>query len=76
MPKTYRPTEAIRVFESFGWRVSRQRGSHVNMNKLDNPNVLSIPMSRRELGRGLLRAAIRKSGISLQQFEDRANEIL
>ncbi|PKB70908.1 MAG: hypothetical protein BZY87_08265 [SAR202 cluster bacterium Io17-Chloro-G6] len=29
MPRRFRPTESIRVLESLGWRVVRQRGSHV-----------------------------------------------
>lgn len=31
MPRRYRPREIIRVLESLGWRVVRQRGSHVNL---------------------------------------------
>ena len=59
--------EAIRAFESKGWKNVRQHGSHVTLVKAGNPLVLTIPMHR-ELDRGLLRSQIRKAGISVAEF--------
>lgn len=33
--------EVIRVFESFGWEVARQRGSHIVMVKPNHPRQLT-----------------------------------
>ena len=35
--------KVVRVFESLGWQVARQRGSHIIMVKDDHEVTLSIP---------------------------------
>jgi predicted RNA binding protein YcfA (HicA-like mRNA interferase family) len=35
--------EVVRVFTSFGWNVSRQRGSHIIMTKEGEIATLSVP---------------------------------
>lgn len=61
--------EAVRVFEKAGWRVDRQRGSHVVM-LMQGMNVsLSIPQHR-EIAPGTLRSLIRLSGLTVQEFVD------
>jgi predicted RNA binding protein YcfA (HicA-like mRNA interferase family) len=64
--------EAIRVFESLGFVVVRQRGSHVVMRRADKGCV--IP-KHKELAVGTLRSAIRQAGITpdefVNAFEDR-----
>lgn len=59
--------EAIRAFQQAGWRVDRQRGSHVSLAKEGSQMVLTVPLHR-ELDRGLLRTLIRRAGISVDQF--------
>lgn len=51
-------SEAVRKFERAGWRVARQRGSHVMLVKSGYEYTLSIPQHD-ELGPGLLRKLIR-----------------
>jgi predicted RNA binding protein YcfA (HicA-like mRNA interferase family) len=59
--------QAVRAFEKAGWRVDRQRGSHVVM-LMEGLNVsLSIPQHR-ELAPGTLRSLVRVSGMSVAQF--------
>lgn len=59
--------EVVRVFESFGWSVARQRGSHIVMTK-DRENVtLSIP-DHREVAKGTLRSSIRSANLTVDQF--------
>lgn len=38
--------EVVRVFESFGWSVARQRGSHIIMTKTGENVTLSVPNHR------------------------------
>jgi len=59
--------EAVKAFERAGWRVDRQRGSHVVMLKSGHIASLSIPQHR-ELAPGTLRALIRAAGLSVEEF--------
>ena len=59
--------DAVRTFEKDGWRLVRQRGSHMIMARLGVSVVLSIP-DHRELKRGTLRGLIRKAGLNVEGF--------
>lgn len=57
----------VKVFESFGWEVTRQRGSHIILVK-DNHNVtLSVP-DHKEIAKGTLRSLIRAAGMTVEEF--------
>jgi predicted RNA binding protein YcfA (HicA-like mRNA interferase family) len=59
--------EAVRRFERVGWFVARTRGSHVILAHPAACSRLSVPQHR-ELDRGLLRALIRASGMTVEEF--------
>lgn len=59
----------MRAFEKAGWEMARQRGSHAVLIKSGSIFTLSIPQHP-ELGPGLLRDLIRKSGLSVDEFID------
>ena len=59
--------QAVKAFERDGWRVDRQRGSHVVLLKAGNMASLSVPQHA-ELAPGTLRALIRAAGMSVEQF--------
>ena len=59
--------EAVRAFKRAGWREDRQRGSHVILIKTGHHATSSIPQHR-ELAPGTLRALIRASGLSVEEF--------
>ena len=50
-------SEAVTKFQRAGWKVSRQKGSHVMMTKEGYEYTLSIPQHS-ELGPGILRKLI------------------
>ena len=60
---------AVRTFQKAGWLKDRQHGSHVILIKPGHPASLSVPQHR-ELAPGTLRALIRASGMSVEQFVD------
>jgi predicted RNA binding protein YcfA (HicA-like mRNA interferase family) len=60
---------AVRTFLRAGWIRDRQVGSHVILIQPGQPAVLSVPLHR-EVAPGTLRALIRASGMSVQQFQD------
>lgn len=59
--------EVVRIFESFGWSVARQRGSHIIMVKEGEIVTLSIP-NHKEVAKGTLRSLIRAAGLTVDEF--------
>ncbi len=59
--------EAVRAFQRAGWRVDRQRGSHVVLLKPGHIASLSVPQHS-ELAPGTLRALVRAAGLSVEEF--------
>ena len=59
--------EAVKVFNRAGWRKIGQVGSHAVMVKEGVRVNLSIPQHR-ELSVGTLRALIRNSGLTVEEF--------
>ena len=61
---------AIAAFCRAGYRIARQRGSHVVLRRRGSPNLnLAIP-THRSVAPFLLRAQIRRAGPSEEQFLD------
>jgi len=62
--------EAVRAFESDGWRVVRRaRTRHIIMKKEGMMTTLSIP-EHRVLDRGLLRSLVRDAYISIEKLNE------
>jgi predicted RNA binding protein YcfA (HicA-like mRNA interferase family) len=62
-----RPREVVRAFESLGWEVARQRGSHIVLTKTGALVTLSVP-DHAQVARGTLRALIAKAGLTVEEF--------
>ncbi len=69
MPKlpVLRGRQVVRALEEAGWRQDRQRGSHVVMLHQGSNVSLSIPQHR-TVAPGTLRALIRLSGMTVDEF--------
>jgi predicted RNA binding protein YcfA (HicA-like mRNA interferase family) len=59
--------ECVKVLVKKGFRVRRQSGSHIILTK-ENPYHLTVVPNHRELDRGTLRAIIRQTGLSVEEF--------
>jgi predicted RNA binding protein YcfA (HicA-like mRNA interferase family) len=59
--------DVARIFESFGWRVARQRGSHIIMTKEGYMASLAIP-NHKTVAEGTLRSLLRYAGLTVEQF--------
>ena len=57
--------QAIKIFERLGFRVVRQRGSHVVLRKENYGCVVPI---HKELAIGTLKSAIKQAGITAEEF--------
>lgn len=62
--------DAVKVFEKIGYRIVRQRGSHIRLRDNDNERhrPLTVP-DHKELRPGLLRALIRDADLTVEEFE-------
>ncbi len=59
--------EVVRVLESFGWSVARQKSSHIIMTKEGEIVTLSIP-NHKEVARGTLRSPVRSANLTVDEF--------
>ncbi|MBI5826648.1 MAG: type II toxin-antitoxin system HicA family toxin [Deltaproteobacteria bacterium] len=59
--------ECISALERAGFRVVRQKGSHVVLHR-NNPFAQTVVPERREIGKGLLRSILRQAGLSADEF--------
>ena len=62
--------DAVRAFEKIGYRVVRQKGSHIRLrdDKNERHHPLTIP-DHKELRSGLLRTLIRDADLTVEDFE-------
>lgn len=59
--------EVARIFAADGWRMARQRGSHMILVKDAHMATLSVP-DHKEVAKGTLRSLIRSSGLTSDEF--------
>ncbi len=60
-------SEAVKAFQRAGWRVDRQRGSHVVLLKAGHIASLSVPQHK-ELAPGTLRSLLRDAGMTVEEL--------
>ena len=58
--------DAVKIFKKFGYKLDHYTGSHMILYHESRP-TLSIP-DHKELAPGLLRALIRKNGLTVRNF--------
>lgn len=61
--------EIVRVFESLGWVLVRQHGSHMVLVREHHLATLSVP-DHKEVAQGTLRSLIRAAGLTPGEFVD------
>lgn len=59
--------ECLKALSRVGFEVYRQRGSHIVLVRKSPPAQTTIP-NHRELDRGTLRAIIRQTGLTVEEF--------
>jgi predicted RNA binding protein YcfA (HicA-like mRNA interferase family) len=60
--------QLIRVLEKVGFRIVRQRGSHIRMKHVDGRVVTVASHAGQDIGRGLLRKILRDAELSPQEL--------
>jgi predicted RNA binding protein YcfA (HicA-like mRNA interferase family) len=59
--------EVVKALGKVGFRLVRQQGSHMILRR-DDPFAQTTVPNHRELDRGTLRAILRQTGISVEDF--------
>jgi predicted RNA binding protein YcfA (HicA-like mRNA interferase family) len=59
--------DCVKALGKIGFEVYRQRGSHIVLVRKSPPSQTTIP-NHRELDRGTLRAIIRQTGLTVEEF--------
>lgn len=59
--------ETAQAFELLGWKVARQKGSHIILIKDGQVATLSVP-DHKEVAKGTLRSLIRSAGLTVSEF--------
>lgn len=59
--------DVVKVLESLGWQVARQRGSHIVLVKEGSFATLSVP-DHRQVAKGTLRALLRAADLTVAEF--------
>ena len=63
-------SEVIKILETHGFEISRQKGSHIIMQKKSDDDTITVPIpNHKEIQIGTLRSIIRQSEINRKEFE-------
>ena len=60
----------VRALRRVGWEVRRIRGSHHIMTHPQRPGVISVPVHRRPVSKGMMSDILDLAGLSIQEFRD------
>jgi len=63
-----KPREVIKAFEKAGWKVHRQKGSHVSGRKEGIHNVVVVPLHTRDLPKGTRHGILEDARFTIEQF--------
>jgi predicted RNA binding protein YcfA (HicA-like mRNA interferase family) len=63
-----KPGELVTALEKAGFLLKRQTGSHAILYKPEIPRPISIPIHTKDLPKGTLRAIIRQSNLTVDEF--------
>ena len=66
--------QVVQIFVGLGWRVARQRGSHIILVKPNHMATFSVP-DQKEVAKGTLRNLIRAAGLTAGAFVAAAEKI-
>jgi predicted RNA binding protein YcfA (HicA-like mRNA interferase family) len=62
-----KPRKVVKILKKFGFEVKRQTGSHVRLIHPDG-RATTVAVHNRDLPKGTLRAILKQSEISLEEF--------
>lgn len=69
------PRKVIKALEKIGFKIVRQRGSHVFLKHPDGRATVVLVHPGEEIGRGLLRKIIRDAKLTREEFLELVGKI-
>ena len=60
--------EIVRALNKLGYEKDHQRGSYIVLRQLSSPHRLVVIPDHDEVAKGTLRAIIRETGLTVEQF--------
>ena len=63
--------QVVKIFQFFGWKVARQKGSHIILVQEGHLATLAVP-NHKAIAKGTLRSLIRSAGLTVTQFNKAA----
>lgn len=65
-----KPKVLLSILQKAGWRIIRQKGSHVQLKHSDKPGFrVTIPHHNEDLAPGTINSIIKQMGMSRKEFE-------
>jgi len=65
-----KPKKVVSALKKVGFEEIRQSGSHLVLANKQSGKIIPIPIHSKNIKRGLLRAIINQSGLTLRQFKN------
>ncbi|MBI5324511.1 MAG: type II toxin-antitoxin system HicA family toxin [Ignavibacteriae bacterium] len=60
-------SETCKILQKFGWRIIRQKGSHIILVKKGEIVTLSVP-NHKEVAKGTLASLIKSANLTVSEF--------
>ncbi|HGY55634.1 MAG TPA: addiction module toxin, HicA family [Caldithrix abyssi] len=61
--------QAIAALSKVGYKIDRQKGSHIILRQISHPHRRIVIPDHKELAKGTLRKIIRQSGLTVEEFK-------
>lgn len=66
---SYRGEEVVKAFQRAGWEITRQRSSHIILEREGYEATISVPVNKgKNVKRGTLRDLIKDARMSVDEF--------
>ena len=66
---SYTGEQVVRAFQRAGWKITRQRSSHVILEKVGYEATLSVPVHKgKNVKRGTLRDLVKDAKMNVDEF--------
>jgi predicted RNA binding protein YcfA (HicA-like mRNA interferase family) len=58
--------DVLRALREDGWKIDRQKGSHVQLRHPQKPGLVTVPHPKKNLALGTLRSIEKQSGLKFR----------
>ncbi|MBI2995266.1 MAG: type II toxin-antitoxin system HicA family toxin [Candidatus Melainabacteria bacterium] len=67
--RSLKPKELLSILEKAGWKIIRQKGSHIQLKHSNKPGFrVTIPYHNKDLAHGTINSIIKQIGLTRKEF--------